>query len=198
MTHHISRTVYHMIMILRYMWAMNSTKWTILVYHASYLMNHTLFDCYLRYICVKWWSLGFFFILSNSVWCALYLIILLSFVVYKCKMMIPPGVFSIFSKFWFLRLLVGKRAKKAQNDKKFCLLCSISQEYHIIWLSLVLHKYKMMISPCVVFSIFFKILIFQLVSGIKGKKKQPKMTKNSVALHISGIKHIIIICGTQI
>ena len=106
--------------------------------------------------------------------------------------------FPFFSKFWFLRLLVGKRAKKAQNDKKFCLLCSISQEYHIIWLSLVLHKYKMMISPCVVFSIFFKILIFQLVSGIKGKKKQPKMTKNSVALHISGIKHIIIICGTQI
>ena len=124
MTHHISRTVYHMIMILRYMWAMNSTKWTILVYHASYLMNHTLFDCYLRYICVKWWSLGFFFILS-----------------------------------------------------KFSLMCSISQEYHIIWLSLVLHKYKMMISPCVVFSIFFKILIFQLVSGIKGKKNSPKWQK---------------------
>ena len=72
MTHHISRTVYHMIMILRYMWAMNSTKWTILVYHASYLMNHTLFDCYLRYICVKWWSLGFFFILSKfSLMCSI-------------------------------------------------------------------------------------------------------------------------------
>ena len=42
--------------------------------------------------------------------------------------------FFIFSKFCFFRLLGAKRAKKmGQNDKKFCLSCSISQEPYIIW-----------------------------------------------------------------
>ena len=41
------------------------------------------------------------------------------FLVHYCKMMISPGVFFIFSKFWFFMLL-GGGGVKGQNDKKFC------------------------------------------------------------------------------
>ena len=57
-----------------------------------------------------------------------------------------------------------------QNDKTFCLPCSISQEPCIIWLSFVVHMCKMMISPGVFFFHFLKILIFLVVSGVKGQK----------------------------
>ena len=64
---------------------------------------------------------------------------------------------------------MGKRAKKVQNDKKFCPSCSISQEPYIIWLSCMVHMCKMMISPNVFLS-FSKILIFWVVRVVKGKK----------------------------
>ena len=41
----------------------------------------------------------------------------MSFVVYKCKKMISPGVFFIFFN-WFFSLLGVKEQKIAQNDKK--------------------------------------------------------------------------------
>ena len=50
----------------------------------------------------------------------------------------------------------------AQKDKKFSLLHSISQELYIIWLSFLVHIFKMIISPC--------ILIFEVVRGLKGEK----------------------------
>ena len=84
------------------------------------------------------------------------------------------------SKLCFLGVAsgVGKRAKKkAQNDKKFCLSCSISQELYIIWLSFVVHKYKILISQ--VFFIFSNFWFFHIVSGVRGQK-WPRMTKNSV------------------
>ena len=167
-THHILRTVYHMIMIFRYMWAINSTKWTILVCHASYLMNHTLYDCYLWYICVKW-SLGFFFILSKfSLMCSISqepYIILLSVVIYKCKMMIPPGVFSIFSKFWFLRLLVGKRAKRPKMTRN-SVCCApylrniILYDYHLCYTSI-----KWWYLLVLLFLFFSKFWFFSLLVG---------------------------------
>ena len=61
-----------------------------------------------------------------------------------------------------------------------------------------------MISPGIFFQ-FFKILIFWIVregggggGGVKGKK-QSKMTKNSVMLHISGTVHqMVVIFGTHV
>ena len=44
-----------------------------------------------------------------------------------------------------------KGQKTNQNDKKFCLSCSISQEPYIIWLSFMVHLCKMTISPVVFF-----------------------------------------------
>ena len=63
---------------------------------------------------------------------------------YTCmyKRIISPDIYFI------IRGRVGgKRAKMAQNDKKFCLSHSVSQEPYIIWLWFLVHMCKMMISP---------------------------------------------------
>ena len=51
------------------------------------------------------------FCLSHSI-CLEPYIIWFSFMVHMCKMIISPGVFFIFSKFWFFRLLGGSKGKK--------------------------------------------------------------------------------------
>ena len=61
-----------------------------------------------------------------------------------------------------------KRQKAFQNDKKFCLLHSISQGPYKIWLSFMVQMCKMVISSGVFFS--FKILIFWFVRGLKRLK----------------------------
>ena len=92
-----------------------------------------------------------------------------------CKMIICPGVFFIFSKFWFSGLLGGqggwggKRPKIAQNDNTLCLSHSICQEPYIIWSPFVVHKWKIIISP-EFFFIFSKFWFFWLLGGWKGKK----------------------------
>ena len=83
--------------------------------------------------------------LSHSISHELY-IIWLSFMVQMCKMInLLVFFFFIFSYwkkkhvelsfyiFWVVRVLKGQRA--VQNDKRICLLHSISQEPYIIWLS---------------------------------------------------------------
>ena len=108
-----------------------------------------------------------------------------SVMVLMCKMIISPWAFSIFSKFWFGGLLgCVKEQKIAQNDKTFCLLCSISQEPYIMWLSFVVHKCKM-ISPGI-FYITFSKFWFGLLWGSKGEK-WPKMLKKPV---LGTIHHI--------
>ena len=78
-------------------------------------------------------------------------------------------------------LVQYKREKKlAQNDKKFCMSCSISQKQYIIWSSFVVHKCKMIISTGAFFH-FFNILIFQVVSGVK----QQKLAQNNKILCLS-------------
>ena len=75
------------------------------VCHIPYLRKHTSYDCDFWYTCVKWWHL--------------------------------QKLFSFFFLFWFCWLLgVGKVKwqKMAQNDKKFCLSHSVSQELYLIWL----------------------------------------------------------------
>ena len=68
--------------------------------------------------------------------------------------------------FWVHRQVKGQ--KMVQNDKKFCSLHSISQEPYLIWFSFMVEMCKMIISPGVFFN--FKILIFQVVKGLKGHK----------------------------
>ena len=102
------------------------------VCRTRYLRNHTLYDCHLWYTCVKWYYphafLQFFKILIFRVvrgvkgqkWvqndkkfcssCSISLepkIIWLSFMVHMCKMIISPGFFFSFSKFWFFGLSGG-------------------------------------------------------------------------------------------
>ena len=97
-------------------------------------------------------------------------VIWLSFMLHQCKMITTPVGFFIFSKFWFFGLLLGVKVQKMlQNDKKLCLLHSISQEPHIIRLWFMVHICKMIISSGVFFH-FFKILIFWVVRGVKGQK----------------------------
>ena len=121
-------------------------------------------------------------------------IIWLSFMV-----LIPPGVFPNFSKFWFSRLSgwQWKGKKMVQNDKKFCLSHLMSQEWcNIIWSSLMV-LYKMRIFPSIFF-IFFKILFFEIIRDVKSNN-WPKMTKNSVclSLHLGTVNHMIVIFGTH-
>ena len=90
--------------------------------------------------------------------------------------------------FWIHRGIKGQ--KMGQNGKKLCLLCSISQEPHIIWLSFMVQMCKMVISPGVFFNV--KILIFQTVKGLKGQK----MTQNdkNVCLSTCIFQEPYIIC----
>ena len=104
------------------------------VCRAPYLKNHTSYDFHLWYTCVKYGQFFHFFkilifwivrgvkgqktvqndkklCLSGSISQEPY-IIWSSFVVCKCKLIISSGVFFIFSKLWFFRLLVGSKAKK--------------------------------------------------------------------------------------
>ena len=112
-------------------------------------------------------------------------------VIYVCKMIISSGIFPIFWKiliFWVHRLVKGQ--KTVQNDKKLCLLHSISQEPYI-WLSFVVQMCKMLISPEFFFFFFFfnvKILVFQVVKGLKGQKWL-KMSKISVCCTLYFRKH---------
>ena len=99
----------------------------------------------------------------------------LSFMVRICKM-ISSGLLNIFSKiliFWVHRGI--KEKKMVQNYKKLCLLCSISQELYIIWLSFMVQMCKIIISPDVFFN--FKILIFWFVRRAERAKNGPKWRK---------------------
>ena len=128
--------------------------------HMPYLRNSIAYDHGFWYTCVKWWYLQVFFLL-------------------------------IFSFFW----LLGQ--KIAQDDKKICLFYWISQEPYIIWLSFMVHKCKMIISPGF-FLFFSKFWIFGFLGGSNGKK-WPKMTKKLVSLRISGtVPHMIMVFGTHV
>ena len=78
-------------------------------------------------------------------------IISLSVMLHMCKMIISPGVFFSFSKFWFFGFLGVKGQKTVQNDKKFCQLLFISKGPYIIWLSFLVDICKIIISSGVLF-----------------------------------------------
>ena len=80
-------------------------------------------------------------------------IICFSFLVHKCKVMISPGFF--FQNFDFS----VKGQRMVQNEERFCLLNTISQEPYIIWSSFVVDKCKMIILQNLSFFQNFDFLI---------------------------------------
>ena len=110
-------------------------------------------------------------------------IIWLSFMVQMCKMIISPGVFFNFKILIFWVAMGLKGQKMAQNDKKFCLSHSVSQEPYFIWLWFWVHICKMMISPANFF--IFQSFNFWGFYGGKGAKKRPKITNFSMFSSIS-------------
>ena len=62
----------------------------------------------------------------------------------------------------------------------------------------MVHMCKRITSSGVLY-VFFQIFILTVVSWVKGQKMAQNDKKLSVALHISGsIHHMIVICGTQV
>ena len=99
--------------------AKNGPKWPKFVCHTLYFRNHRSYDVSLWYTCMY-------------------------------KRITSPGFlffFTFFFKILIFRIIkweVVKWQKMAQNDKKFCLPHSVSQELCIIWLWFLVHKCKMM------------------------------------------------------
>ena len=93
------------------------------------------------------------------------------------------------SSFHFFKILIFqvvsgvKGQKMVQNDKKLCLLCSISLKPYIVWLTFMVHICKR-ISLGFVF-IFFRILMFQAVKGVKGQKMVQHDKKFGLLCYIS-------------
>ena len=65
--------------------------------------------------------------------------------------------------FWVVRWIKGQ--KMVQNEKKFCLSRSISQEPYIIWFSFMMHMCKMIISMSIFF-IFSNSWFSDLLGGL--------------------------------
>ena len=95
--------------------------------------------------------------------------------VHMCKRIISPGVF--FSFFFKIKIF---HVSRAQSDKKFCLLHSVSQEAYIIFLWFLVHMCKIITSSGAFFH-YFNIFIFQVVRGVEGQK----MTQNDKKLCLS-------------
>ena len=78
--------------------------------------------------------------------------------------------------FYFFQILIFqvvsqvKSEKLTQNDKKFCLSCSMSQEPYIIWSSLVIRKCKMIISLGFSFIFFFFFFNFDFLGCWGGER----------------------------
>ena len=118
-------------------------------------------------------------------------IIWLSFVVHMCKMIISLDILFIFFKIFIFCVVKGvNRQKTVQNDKKFSLSCSISQERYIIWFSFIVHMSKIIISPGVFF-IFSKFWFFGLLGGVKMQKKVQNDKKVCLPHSISQEPYII-------
>ena len=144
------------------------------IHHTPYLRNSLAYDHDFWYTCVKWYlQVCFFFpfFLNFKRFCLLHFIsresyiIWWSFMVHLCEIIIFPGIFFHFFKiliFWVVRGVKGQ--KMVQNEKKLCLLRSISQETYIIWFSFMVHMCKMIISMAIFF-IFSEFWCSRLLGG---------------------------------
>ena len=98
------------------------------------------------------------------------------FMVFMCKRIISPGIFYIFSKFWFSGSIVRKKSKKWPKITKNYVCCTPYQSKHTSFdcvfccTSLELWHLQILFS-------FFKILVFWVVRG-EGEGKGQKMAQN--------------------
>ena len=119
----ISETVHHLIIFFdTYEWNDNISR---RFFH--FYFSFGFLSCYGRKRAKnspKWQK-----ILSHSISQQTY-IIWLSFVVHKCKMIIFPGSFFIFSKFWCFGLLGGSKCKKWPKMTKLSAALHISGSVH--------------------------------------------------------------------
>ena len=90
--------------------------------------------------------------------------------VHMCQTIISLRVFQFFKILIFQVFGVVEAQKTDQNDKKFCPTCSISQKPYIIWLSFMVHIWKM-------------------IRGKKAKNGLKLQNILSVSLRISGTVH---------
>ena len=129
------------------------------------------------------------FFLCNSISQEPY-IMWLSIVVDKCKMIMSPGFFFIFSKFWIFGLLVRWNGKKWPKMTKISVCCA----FYLRNLDLLCTCEKGNIS-----FFFLQFLIFGANSEVKGHKMTQYYRKLCGCTHISGsIHHMIVIFGTHI
>ena len=133
---------------------------------VPYLSSNIAYNNDFWYTIVKWWYLQVFF------------------------------SFFFFLVFWAVSGAKGQ--KIAQNDKTFCLSCSISQESFVIWLSFMVHLCEIMIFPGLFF--IFSKFWFSGLLAVERAKNGPKWEKIiSVLLHISrNIHYMIFIYGTHV
>ena len=134
--------------------------------------------------------------------------------VYMCKIIISPGSFFIFSKFWFFGLLGGwgvggvggvgrgggvKGQKMVQMTKNSVCHASYLRNHTFCDYHLCYTCVNDNISRC--FFHFFKVLKFRVVKGEGKRAKNGQKWQKilSVMLHISGaIHHMIVIYGIHV
>ena len=111
---------------------------------------------------------------------------IIRFLVHRCKIVISPGVFFIFSKFWFYR--GGGGHKMAQKDHALYL------RIHTSMILFLLHRLKI-ISPG--FFFIFSNLVFYVVVRVKWQKWSKITKKKSMSqANISSGNHMILVCVT--
>ena len=112
----------------------------------------------------------------------------LSFMVHLCKMIICPGDFFIFSSFWFLGLLGGKRGKNGPKWQKILSATPYISGaiYHMIFIyGTHVWNYNILRR----FFLFLKMLIFGIIKGVVGgvgaRVKEQKMVQNDKKSYLS-------------
>ena len=96
-----------------------------------------------------------------------------------CKIIISPGVFFVFPKFWFSGLLGGKKGQTMVQNDKLCWLWSMSQEPYIVWFLFMILMCKMVISG----GFFFSFSKFWFSHICKMISQEPYMKYISLSRH---------------
>ena len=102
--------------------------------------------------------------------------------------------FTFFPDFNFQGQYWSKRAKNGPKWQSLCQPHSISQEAYIIWLWFLVDKWKMMTDT---FFRFFKILIVQVVRGVKVQKMAQNDKKLCLTLNVRNCTYMIVVFGTM-
>ena len=122
----------------------------------------------------------------------------LSSMVHMSKVIISPGIFFIFSKFWFSGSIGRWRNKKQSKRTKNYVCCAPYLRSHALYDFHLWYICKMMISPCIFFNVS-KVSFYRLPGGEKEKTSQKWQTIFCVLPYISeNLYHMIFIYGTHL